>query len=214
MLNRFQFSVRGFIFVLFIISLLTPAFLACARLEAGGPRLDQSAPSFELKDTNGRVHSLADYKGKYVVLEWLNHDCPFVRKHYNSGNMQKLQKEFVARGIVWFSVNSSAPGKQGHFKPARANELTRIKGAGPSAILLDGDGKIGRAYGARTTPHMYIIDPAGILRYKGAIDSVRSTDVADVAGAQNYVRNALQELLAGKPVTNKSTSPYGCSVKY
>lgn len=175
-----------------------------------------AAPPFELVDTSGRKHGLAAYRGKYVVLEWLNHGCPFVKGHYEIGNMQALQRDFTARGVVWLSVNSSAAGKQGHYAPAAANELTRAKGAVPSAVLLDWDGKVGRLYGAKTTPHMFVIDPQGRVVYNGALDDNRSArkSAQDIARATNYVRLALEQSMSGKPVEIKSTIPYGCSVKY
>jgi peroxiredoxin len=174
----------------------------------------QPAPSFTLTDTNGARRSLSDYQGKVVVLEWFNHDCPFVRKHYGSGNMQRLQKKWTGAGVIWLSINSSAPGKQGNYPPEKANELTRAKHASPTAVLLDPDGTVGREYGAKTTPHMFVIDRKGTVVYAGGIDDKPSTDQADVATAHNYVDAALTETLAGKPVTVATSTPYGCSVKY
>jgi len=174
----------------------------------------QAAPDFSLPDTQGKSHNLSDYKGKYVVLEWANHDCPFVRKHYDGGNMQALQKAYTSKGVVWLTVASSAPGKQGHYSAEDWNFLTQKKGASPSAVLLDPKGDAGRLYDAKTTPHMYIINPEGKLIYQGAIDSISSADSADVAKADNYVRMALDEAMNGKPVTNSNTKSYGCSVKY
>ncbi len=174
----------------------------------------QPSPAFSAKDTKGNMHSLADYKGKVVILEWLNHDCPFVKKHYNSGNMQKLQAFAAEKGIVWLSVISSAPGKQGYCTPEQADALAAEKKAVPAAILLDPEGEVGKLYDAKTTPHMYIIDTAGILVYNGAIDDIRSSNVEDIAKAKNYVQAALDELLAGKPVIDKTSQPYGCTVKY
>lgn len=174
----------------------------------------QPAPAFTLTDTNGKQHSLADFKGKYVVLEWVNHECPFVKKHYGSGNMQSLQKKYVDQGVVWLSINSSAPGKQGNYPPEKWNEITTEVKAVPTAVLLDPDGTVGRAYGAKTTPHMYIIDPEGTLIYAGGIDDKPSTDPDDIPKAKNYVDLALTEALSGQPVAIASTTPYGCSVKY
>lgn len=174
----------------------------------------QPAPAFSLPDTGGVRHSLADFRGRTVVLEWLNHDCPFVRKQYDSGNMQRLQQKHTGNGVVWLSVVSSAPGKQGFFPPEKANELTVSKGAKPTAVLLDPEGTVGRLYGARTTPHMFVIDPAGTLVYAGGIDDRPSTDPDDVKGARNHVDAALGELAAGKPVSMATTNPYGCAVKY
>ncbi|MCS6884006.1 MAG: thioredoxin family protein [Acidobacteriota bacterium] len=181
---------------------------------ASGVAVGKPAPAFSLKDADGKTHSLADFKGKYVVLEWVNYECPFVKKHYDTANMQKLQKEFTAKGVVWLSINSSAPGKQGHFPPERINALMKEKGAAPTAYLIDSDGTVGKLYGAKTTPHMYIIDPQGNLIYMGAIDDKPSTEKADVETARNYVRAALEEALSGKPVSVVTTQPYGCSVKY
>jgi peroxiredoxin len=174
----------------------------------------QPAPAFTLTDTTGAQRSLSDYQGKLVVLEWLNHDCPFVRKHYGSGNMQKLQKRYTDQGVVWLSINSSAPGKQGNYPPDKANELTQEKHASPTAVLLDPDGTVGKAYGAKTTPHMFVIDQKGTLVYAGGIDDKPSTDPADVATARNHVDVALTETMAGKPVSVATSTPYGCSVKY
>jgi len=174
----------------------------------------QAAPDFETLDSKGQKHSLASHKGKYVVLEWVNYDCPFVKKHYSSGNMQELQKAYTGKGVVWLAVNSSAPGKQGHCTAGEADGLAKDRSAAYSAYLLDPEGKVGRAYGAKTTPHMFVIDPAGKLLYAGGIDDKPSTDTADVKTAKNYVKAALDEALAGKPVTVSSSQPYGCSVKY
>lgn len=177
-------------------------------------RTGEAAPDFSLTDTGGKSRGLSEFKGKYVVLEWLNHDCPFVQKHYSSGNMQSLQKEFVAKGVIWLSINSSSEGQQGQYSPQEADELTRQTGAAPTAVLLDGDGKVGRVYGARTTPHMYIINPDGVLIYQGAIDDKAGTDPEDIPDSKNYVRAALSEAMAGQPVTIPTTKSYGCSVKY
>jgi peroxiredoxin len=172
------------------------------------------APAFTLNDTAGKAVALADYKGKYVVLEWTNPECPFVQKHYVSRNMQDLQKEWGAKGVAWLSVNSTN-ANHAEFKTAEQMAgWMRAQGAAPSATLLDGTSATGRAYGARTTPQMFVIDPAGKVIYAGAIDDKRSANPADAKGANNYVRAALTEALAGKPVTTASTSPYGCSVKY
>ena len=183
--------------------------LGFAEVEVG-----KASPNFSLPDTKGKTHSLADLKGKYVVLEWYQPDCPFVRKHYNSGNMQALQKEYTAKGVVWLSIDSSAPGEEGNYPAAKLNEFAAKDGAARTALLLDPDGKVGRLYGAKTTPDMYIIDPNGTLVYRGAIDNKRSTDIDDVKTATNYVRAALDAALAGKPVSPTATQPYGCSVKY
>lgn len=184
---------------------------------AKGPHfavVGKPAPDFALPSSKGSKHKLSQYKGKLVVLEWLNHGCPFVKKHYRSGNMQKLQKKYTAKGVVWLSIVSSAPGRQGHCTPKQAKQLTQQKKATPTAVLLDPKGKVGRTYKARTTPHMYIINKKGVLSYAGAIDNIRSTNPADTAKAKNYVSAALNELMAGKKVTTPKTRPYGCSVKY
>ena len=172
------------------------------------------APDFALNDTQGNVQRLSDHRGNFVVLEWYNPDCPFVKKHYRSGNMQDLQKEYTAKGVLWFTVNSSAPGKQGHYAAAEYNEILQNQGASPTALLLDHEGSVGRSYDARTTPHMYIIDPQGRLVYQGAIDDRVSTNPRDVETSHNYVRSALDEALNGQEVSTSVTQPYGCSVKY
>ena len=176
--------------------------------------IGQPSPDFSLIDTQGKTIQLSSYKGKFVVLEWFNPDCPFVKKHYGSGNMQSLQKESTDKGVIWLSIDSSAPGKQGYYSPEKANELTLSKNASPTAVLLDSDGKLGKLYGAQTTPHMFVINPEGQLIYAGAIDNVASADPADITKATNYVREALGEAMAGKPVSVPSTKSYGCSVKY
>lgn len=174
----------------------------------------KSAPLFAAADSSGKRHVLADYRGKVVVLEWTNHDCPYTVKHYVSGNMQGLQKEAATGGVVWLTVVSSAPGTQGHVSPQQANALTKDRNAAPLAVLIDTEGTVGRAYGARTTPHMYVIDREGKLAYMGAIDSMPTANPADVGRAQNYVRLALADVAAGKPVATPVTRPYGCTVKY
>lgn len=176
--------------------------------------INEPAPAFTGKTTDGGEISLSDYTGKYVVLEWTNHECPFVKKHYDSGNMQKLQKEIAGDDTVWLSVISSAPGKQGALSADEANALNAERGAAPTAVILDEAGEIGRAYGARTTPHMYIVDPDGKLAYMGAIDSISSADKADIEKAENYVVSALDALKAGETPAEAVTKPYGCSVKY
>jgi len=196
---------------LFSVSVLLIGMLSLITFDAIAKN---SAPPFTLTDTNGNVHSLSDYKGKFVVLEWFNHDCPFVQKHYRSGNMQALQKTYTAKDVVWLSINSSAPGKQGNYPPKVANQLTKKVGAVPTAVLLDQDGSVGRLYGAKTTPHMFLIDRKGNLIYQGAIDDKRSTNPADVEGATNFLSAALDEAMRGKKVSAPSTISYGCSVKY
>jgi hypothetical protein len=183
--------------------------VVCAAPKVGAP-----APDFSVVDTAGETWSLGGLSGKKVVLEWTNHDCPFVVKHYGSGNMQALQKEATEGGYVWLSVISSAPGKQGHVSPAVADDLTDSRDAAPTAVLLDASGDMGRAYDAKTTPHMYIIDESGILVYMGGIDDRPTANQADIDGANNFVRLAMTDLAAGNPIDNPVTRPYGCSVKY
>jgi len=187
---------------------------AATGVEGDGPRVGKPAPDFVGTDSYGKTVALKDLRGRTVVLEWSNHQCPFVGKHYRSGNMQALQKEAAGQGVVWLTILSSAPGTQGSVTAAEANELTRSRGAAPAAVVLDPAGTIGRAYDARTTPHMFVIDGAGTLVFMGGIDDKPTTDVADIATAKNYVRLALNAVAAGKPVQEAVTRPYGCSVKY
>jgi peroxiredoxin len=177
--------------------------------------IGQPAPAFELKDTSGKTVKLADFKGKHVVLEWVNPGCPFVVKHYGSQNMQGLQKAYTAKDVVWLSVNSTAKSASDYLEPAALNaKLVKEWGAAPTAVLMDESGQVGRAYAAKTTPHMYVIDPAGKLVYAGGIDDKRTTNQADVKSANNFVKAALNESMAGKPVSTPTATPYGCSVKY
>ncbi|MCK9489720.1 MAG: thioredoxin family protein [Xanthomonadales bacterium] len=178
------------------------------------PAIGAPAPDFSLPDSDGNTRTLSEFAGRTVILEWTNYDCPFVRKHYDSGNMQQQQTQAVADGAVWLVVNSSSPGKQGHVDAEGARADIAKDGFASSAYLLDPEGTVGMAYGAMTTPHMYIIDGDGILQYKGGIDSIRSADQADIAKAKQYVPAALAELAAGQPVSDSNTRPYGCSVKY
>jgi peroxiredoxin len=194
--------------------ILAGGALLVPRLASAKPVIAQPAPAFTGIDADGKKRSLADYRGKTVVLEWTNHECPYVGKHYRSSNMQAIQKDVVKAGGIWLSIISSEPGAQGFVSPAKANELTTSRDASPTAVILDPDGVIGRAYGARVTPHMFIIDAKGTLVYMGGIDSIRSTGVDDVPKAKPYVRDALKELAAGKPITTPVTNAYGCTVKY
>ena len=195
-------------------ALLTAA-LAFAPLSASAaPAIDQPAPAFTANTADGKTISLDSLKGKTVVLEWTNHDCPFVKKHYDSGNMQGLQKEAAAKGTLWLQVISSAPGKQGHVDAATAARLNSARNAAPAHVILDPDGKLGKLYDAKTTPHMYIIDSKGSLVYKGGIDSLATADKADIAKAEPYVANALGALAAGQKIAANNTKPYGCSIKY
>jgi peroxiredoxin len=177
-------------------------------------RVGAPAPGFTATDSRGQAETLAQYRGKYVVLEWHNQGCPYTKKHYVSGNMQALQKEWTAKGVVWFTVISSARGEQGYVTPSEENEYLVKEDAAPTAVLLDADGKIGHLYNAKTTPQMIVIDPAGNVIYDGAIDDRPTPDPGDVKGANNYVSDALAEAMAGKPVATPFTRPYGCSVKY
>ena len=178
------------------------------------PKVGAAAPAFTATATSGKAVSLADQRGKIVVLEWTNHDCPYVRKHYETHNMQGLQKEATEQGVVWLTIISSAPGTQGHVDPGQADELTATRKASPTAALLDPTGVVGKMYGATNTPHMYVIDKAGTLMYAGAIDDRPTTRRGDVAGAHNYVREALQAVAAGQPEKTPITRAYGCTVKY
>ena len=187
---------------------------AMADLAAAGPSIGKPAPDFSAVDSAGRTHRLSDYRGKRVILEWTNHDCPFVSKHYRSGNMQQTQKAATGDGVVWLSVISSAPGLEGHVSGTEADALTRDRDASPTAVLLDPSGAVGRLYRARVTPHMFIIDKDGTLAYMGAIDSTASGDADDIASATNFVGQALAQLKAGDPVKPSITRPYGCTVKY
>ncbi len=187
---------------------LIPAWAVAA------PAIGAPAPEFALPDEEGKPRRLAEFRGRVVVLEWTNHDCPYVRKHYNSGNMQGLQREAATRGIVWLSVVSSPPGEQGHVTGAEAKELTARRHAAPAAVLLDPRGRAGRAYGATTTPGMYVIDAEGRLRYMGAIDSIRSTRVEDVPRAEPFLRDAMIAVGEGRPVARTVTPAYGCVIKY
>ena len=177
-------------------------------------KLNEIAPNFKLVDSNGKEHSLSDFKGKLVVLEWINFDCPFVQKHYNSKNMQSLQLKYTKQDVIWLTVCSSTEGKQGNFTNDEINSRSKKHNAKFTAYLIDANGKVGKMYGAKTTPHMYIINKDGKLVYAGGIDDKASTDLEDIKGAKNYVSLALDELLAGKNVSVQSSKPYGCSVKY
>ncbi|MFZ0711018.1 MAG: thioredoxin family protein [Terrimicrobiaceae bacterium] len=195
-----------------ILSILFAVALAASVYAS--PQVGKPAPNFTLKDLSGQSHELSDFKGKYVVLEWVNFGCPFVKKHYGSKNMQKLQKEFVDKGVVWLSICSSAPGKQGNETPDAAKSGLAEFGSAATAYLDDEDGTVGKLYQAKTTPDMFVVNPEGVLIYAGAIDDKPTPDPSTVAGANNYVRAALEEATAGKAVSVPSTKPYGCSVKY
>jgi peroxiredoxin len=193
-----------------VAAVLTLASTTPARaVQVGAP-----APDFHGTDSNGKTHSLDQYKGKYVVLEWHNHDCPYTIKHYQSGNMQSLQKQLTAKGVVWFTVISSAPGEQGYVDAGQENAYMKKMGAQPTAAILDPKGEVGHLYGAKTTPNMFIIDPSGKLIYAGAIDDHPTPEISDIQSSKNYVSAALSEAMNGKAVQTPVTRPYGCSVKY
>lgn len=194
--------------------ILTTLLFTLATTAGAAVKVGQPAPEFSALDTRGNTHTLSDYRGMPVILEWTNHDCPFVRKHYDSGNMQQQQRAATEQGAVWLSIISSAPGKQGHVTPTQADALTVERNAAPSAVLLDESGEIGRMYGAKTTPHMYVIDRDGTLAYMGGIDSIGSANPADIDKATQYVPTALAQVVNGDTVKPGVTRPYGCSVKY
>lgn len=177
-------------------------------------KIDAAAPAFSVKDSTGKAHTLTENKGKWVVLEWYNKDCPYVRKHYDSKNMQGLQSKYMGQGVVWYSVISSAKGKQGFLENAEVAPTFAKEGAKPTAVLIDTDGTMGKAYGAKTTPHMYVINPQGNVVYAGAIDDNNSADAKVIPKSKNYVAAALDAGMAGKPIESKSTAAYGCGVKY
>lgn len=191
-----------------------PFSFAAVTSASAAPVVGQPAPAFTLTDTNGKAVSLGDYKGKTVVLEWHNPECPFVKKHYESSNMQSLQSKYTKDGVVWLAVSSTEPAHQDYKKPDVLNTLLKSSKAVPTAYLMDESGATGKAYGARTTPHMYIVNPQGTLVYAGGIDDKRSANIADIKIAKNYVAAALDELKAGKNITTPTSTPYGCSVKY
>jgi AhpC/TSA family len=192
-----------------LLSLVTTVLYA-----ADSPPVGSAAPAFSLTDASGKTHSLSQYKGKYVVLEWFNPECPFVKKHYGSGNMQKLQSDYTSKGVVWLTIDSNAPGYEGNLSPDQAQKVMKNWSTKQTAFLLDPDGKVGRSYNAHNTPDMVVINPEGKIVYEGAIDSKATPNPDDIANSTNYVKVALDESMSGKPVSNASTRPYGCSVKY
>lgn len=207
---------KGFIALLLATGLAFVAWAATdqAPVFENTPEIGAQAPGFTLIDTNGNEHSLADFEGQYVVLEWLNFGCPFVGKHYNSGNMQSLQETYTDQDVVWLSVVSSAPGKQGHYPPDEMNAQVEQRNGKQTAVLMDESGDVGQLYGAVTTPHMYVINPEGNLIYKGGIDDKPSASPASLEGATNYVAAALDAAMAGEEVEVSVARPYGCDVKY
>jgi peroxiredoxin len=188
--------------------------LALLTLSAFAVKVGDQAPDFTGTDSHGQTHKLSDYHGKFVVLEWHNNGCPFTKKHYESGNMQKLQQEWTSKGVIWLTMISSSPGSQGYVTADQENDYLQKMHAVPTAALLDPKGEIEHLYGAKTTPHMFVINPQGQIIYNGAIDDKATTDASDVNGANNYVSDALQEAMSGKAVAVATTRPYGCSVKY
>jgi peroxiredoxin len=201
--------MNKFAAMLLVVSMAALVSAAQAAVAPG-----QAAPEFSLVDINGKVQKLSDYRGKYVVLEWFNAECPFVQKHYESGNMQALQARYTQKGVVWLGINSTSPRHSNYRDPARSHAILKDWKSAPTAFVLDPDGKVGKQYGARTTPHMYVIDPKGTLVYVGGIDDKPSTSQRDIATARNLVAAALDESLSGKSVGTPSAMPYGCSVKY
>jgi peroxiredoxin len=197
-----------------IWSLCALAAVLAATVVAYAVRVGEAAPDFTGTDSNGKTQKLSEYRGKFVVLEWTNNGCPYTQKHYESGNMQALQKEWTGKGVVWLTVLSSASGQQGYMTAAEENAYMAKVHASPTAAILDASGTIGHEYGAKTTPHMFIIDPSGKLIYDGAIDDHPSTDPGDIKSSKNYVSAALTEAMAGRQVATSYTRPYGCSVKY
>lgn len=202
--HLFKRSVQAILFA----SMLTAGFAQAAA------SVGQPAPDFTLTDTSGKAVKLSDFKGKHVVLEWNNPGCPFVRKHYDTANMQTLQKEAGGKEVVWLAINSTATSHQDYLAPAQLGQWMTEQKATPRATLMDESGTVGKSYGARTTPHMYLVNPQGTLIYAGGIDSIPSASTADIKTATNYVRVGLNEALAGKPLSKPTTQPYGCSVKY
>jgi peroxiredoxin len=196
-----------------LTALLTVAASA-ALFAADSPAVGTNAPDFSLTDSKGKTQSVSQYKGKYVVLEWFNPECPFVKKHYGSDNMQKLQQEYTGKGVVWLTIDSNAPGTEGNITPDQGQKIMASWKTKQTALLLDPDSKVAKLYGAKNTPNMVVINPEGKIVYEGAIDSKASPNPADIPSSTNYVKAALDESLAGKPVSNPTTKPYGCSVKY
>src|SRR5436309_6614875 len=193
---------------------LFASLIATAVFASDVPSLGSAAPDFSLPDAKGNSHSLSQYKGKYVVLEWFNPECPFVKKHYGSDNMQKLQEDYTSKGVVWLTIDSNAPGTEGNLTADQAQKVMNSWKTKMTALLIDPESKIAKLYGAKNTPNMVVISPQGKIVYEGAIDSKASPNPADIPSSTNYVKAALDESLAGKPVSNAQTKPYGCSVKY
>ena len=196
------------------LNLMLVALLLCIASLISAAKVGDGAPDFTTTASNGKTLHLSDYRGKYVVLEWHNNGCPYVGKHYKSGNMQRLQKQWTSQGVIWFTILSSAPGNQGYVTASEENDYLAKMQAAPTAALLDPSGQIGHLYDAKTSPQMVVINPQGVVIYSGAIDDKPTTDLDGVPGATNYVNRALEQAMAGKPVETPATRPYGCSVKY
>ena len=207
-------SLRPACAALALALLTVVAFAAPVAAQTDQADIGEPAPDFTLEAADGETHSLSDFEGKYVVLEWLNFECPFVGKHYGSGNMQMLQEKYTEKGVVWLSIVSSAPGKQGYYPPKEMIEQKKRHNGNMTAILMDPDGTVGKTYGATVTPHMYVINPDGELVYRGGIDDKPTTDEADIEGATNYVDRALTAVMNGEEVSPKQAKPYGCTIKY
>ena len=207
-------SLRPACAALALALLTVVAFAAPVAAQTDQADIGEPAPDFTLEAADGETHSLSDFEGKYVVLEWLNFECPFVGKHYGSGNMQALQEKYTNEGVVWLSIVSSAPGKQGYYPPKEMIEQKKKHNGNMTAILMDPDGTVGKTYGATVTPHMYVINPDGELVYRGGIDDKPTTDEADIEGATNYVDRALTAVMNGEEVSPKQAKPYGCTIKY
>src|SRR5438067_7711673 len=197
-----------------MIPTILMSLMATAVFAFDPPPVGSAAPEFSVPDANGKTHSLSEYKGKYVVLEWFNPECPFVKKHYGSDNMQKLQQEYTGKGVVWLTIDSNAPGTEGNLTAEQAQKVMASWKTHQTALLLDPESKVARSYGAKNTPDMIVISPEGKIVYEGASDSIATPNPADIPNSTNYVKAALDESLAGKPVSNPTTKPYGCSVKY
>jgi peroxiredoxin len=197
-----------------LLLIAVAAFIGSALYAADVPPVGSAAPDFSAPDANGKTHSLSEYKGKYVVLEWFNPECPFVKKHYGSDNMQKLQREYTGKGVVWLTIDSNAPGTEGSLTPEQAQKVMNSWKTKMTALLLDPESNVAKLYGAKNTPDMVVINPEGKIVYEGAIDSKASPNPADIPSSTNYVKAALDESLAGKTVSKPTTKPYGCSVKY
>ena len=193
---------------------LLAAVAATATATQAAPSVGQPAPEFALRDTAGKAVKLSDYRGKHVVLEWTNPGCPYVRKHYDSGNMPATQKDALDKGVVWLAINSTEKASSDYQEPGKLVAWQKERQSQPTALLMDEEGTAGKAYGARTTPHMYIVNPQGRLIYAGGIDSIASSNPDDIKKSVNYVRQGLTEALAGKPLSAATTRPYGCSIKY